>query len=271
MHGIGSPDLLGGVVSVQLRQVCLVARELGPVIEDLTAILGVKVCHVDPGVARFGVENALLGVGKNFLEVVAPLREQTAAGRYLDRRNGDGGYMVITQADTLANQQAIRQRALDREIRIAFEREHRGGRLCQLHPGDLIAAFLEVDYEPQEDFEGNWTAAGGIGWKDAVRQDVTLDFLGVELQAPDPGALAALWGGVIGAAVSQHGSEAQLTLNNAYLRFVQATDGRGAGLSGLEVAVKDRGHILAEAERRDCLVSEDQVELCGTTFHLQDA
>ncbi len=99
-------------MTIQLRQICLVARELKPVIDDLTTILGITTCYVDPGVGKFGLENTLMPVGKNFLEVVAPVEEGTAGGRYLDRRGGDGGYMVITQIDTLDNQRAIRQRAL---------------------------------------------------------------------------------------------------------------------------------------------------------------
>ena len=38
-------------------------------------------------------------VGNQFLEVVAPVKDATAAGRYLERRGGDGGYMVILQCD----------------------------------------------------------------------------------------------------------------------------------------------------------------------------
>jgi len=37
-----------------------------------------------------GLHNFLMPVGSNFLEVVAPSREGTAGGRYLDRRGGDG-------------------------------------------------------------------------------------------------------------------------------------------------------------------------------------
>ena len=44
------------------------------------------------GSAEFGLENTLMPVGRNFLEVVAPIQEGTAAGRYLDRRGGNGGY-----------------------------------------------------------------------------------------------------------------------------------------------------------------------------------
>jgi hypothetical protein len=258
-------------MTIQLRQICLVARELEPVIDDLTAILGVNRCYVDPGVGHFGLENTLLPVGRNFLEVVAPIQENTAGGRYLDRRNGDGGYMVITQADTLENQQAVRQRALDNGVRVAHESERDGWRLCQLHPGDMIAAFLEIEYDRHEDLEGNWMPVGGTGWEDKVKQDVTVDYLGVELQAPDPVSLAELWGKVIDQPVSREGAELKLSLNNATLRFVEATDGRGAGLGGLDIAVKDRDHILARARERGCFNSEDRVDICGTRFYLHDA
>ena len=61
-------------MSLTLRQICLVAAELKPAIEDLAAVLGLNVCYVDPHVDIFGVENSLLAVGTNFIEVVAPVR-----------------------------------------------------------------------------------------------------------------------------------------------------------------------------------------------------
>ena len=257
-------------MTIHLRQICLVARKLEPVIEDLTAILGVQRCYVDPGVGVFGLENTLMPVGRNFLEVVAPVKENTAGGRYLDRRNGDGGYMVITQADTLANQQAVRQRALDHGVRVAHEAERNGWHLCQLHPGDMKAAFLEIEYDQQEDFQGNWMPVGGTGWEDKVKQDVTVDYLGVELQSEDPVGLAELWGNVIDAPVARKGAELSLELNNATLRFVEATDGRGPGLGGLDIRVRDRARLLTEAKNRGCYVSDDQVDICGTRFYLHD-
>ena len=71
-------------MSIQLRQICLVARELEPVLDDLTDILGINRCYVDPAVGAFGLENTLMPIGVNFLEVVAPVEENTAGGLYLD-------------------------------------------------------------------------------------------------------------------------------------------------------------------------------------------
>ena len=63
---------------LRLRQICLVARELKPVEEQLNKVLGINVCFRDPGVAFFGLENALFPIGNQLLEVVAPVEENTA-------------------------------------------------------------------------------------------------------------------------------------------------------------------------------------------------
>lgn len=255
-------------MSIQLRQICLVAEKLQPVIEDLTSILGINACYVDPGVGHFGLENTLMAVGRNFLEVVAPIQENTAGGRYLERRGGDGGYMVITQADSRETQQAVRQNALDNGVRVAHESQRDDWNLCQLHPRDMIAAFLEIESDAHNDFNGHWMPVGGTGWEDKVKQDVTVDFLGAELQSDDPVSLAELWGKVTGLPVEREGSELSIDLNNARLRFVSATDGRGPGLGGLDIAVKDKAHIISNARSRDCYVSDSEVHICGTRFYL---
>ena len=255
---------------IQLRQICLVAQELKPVIEDLTEILGINRCYVDPGVGVFGLENTLMPIGRNFLEVVAPVQDNTAAGRYLARRQGDGGYMVITQADSRDTQMQVRQNALDNGVRVAHETEREDWYLCQLHPGDLKAAFLEVESDAHNDFGGHWHPVGGTGWEDKVRQDVTVDFRGVELQSEDPLELAELWSRVIGNPVSRDGAEFHIDLNNAVLRFVEAQDGRGPGLGGLDITVRDRAQILAKARERNCYVNDDRVDVCGTRWYLYD-
>ena len=258
-------------MTIQLRQICLVARELDRTIDDLEHIFGIQRCFVDPGVGRFGLVNTLLPIGRNLLEVVAPVEENTAAGRYLDRRNGDGGYMVICQADSAANQQAVRQRALDNGVRIAWEVDRDNWNICQIHPGDMKAAFFEIDWDQANDFTGNWEPAGGTAWFDKVDQSVTVDYAAVELQGPDPVDLAELWGKVAGLPVRRDGSVLHMALNNVDVRFVAAEDGRGYGLGGLDLKVRDAAGIKARAQARGCAVGEDQVTVCGVRFRLIDA
>ncbi len=55
--------------------------------------MGLNVCYRDGNVAKYGLENALLSVDTILLEVVAPTQGgSTAAGRFLDKTGGRGGY-----------------------------------------------------------------------------------------------------------------------------------------------------------------------------------
>ncbi len=84
---------------VRLRQICLVAPHLEPAVGDIAGIMGLNVCYRDGNVAKYGLENALLPVDTILLEVVAPIEPGTAAGRFLDKTGGRGGYMAIFCCD----------------------------------------------------------------------------------------------------------------------------------------------------------------------------
>lgn len=103
-----------------------------------------------------------------------------------------------------------------------------------------------------------------------MKQDVTDNYLGVELQSDDPVILAERWGLVAGLPIERNGEMLSMRLNNVKIRFVEATDGRGPGLGGIDLAVKDRQHILGAAKDRGCYVSDDQVDVCGVRFYLHD-
>jgi len=256
-------------MSLTLRQIALVAERLQPVLEDLQAVLGIGVCHVDPQVEVFGLENSLLPVGTNFIEVVAPIRENTAGGRYLKRRGGDGGYMIITQADSLATQESCRARARQMGIRVVWESAHDTGRFMQLHPADTGGSFLEIDWDEKNEHQGNWPPAGGTGWQEAVRTDVVSSIMAAQLQSPDPTALARRWSTVLDIPLTQGPAGApQIALNNAAIRFVKARDGRGEGLGALDIRAADPARLLEAAQERGLKISDTEVMLCGMRFNL---
>ena len=256
-------------MSLYLRQVALVASKLAPAIDDLSAIFGIEPCHVDPGVGAWGLENTLIPVGSNFLEVVAPIKDGTAAGRYIARRGGDGGYMVICQTESRDSQRAFRERAVAAGVRVAYEGEREGFRILQLHPGDLEAAFLEIDWDIESDFAGCWEPAGGTDWKKHVRTGRVRELAGVELQCTDPAALAAKWAHVADIPVTSPGGIPSVQLANASLRFIKTADARGSGLCGVDLVVNDRDGILREARQRGCHAGDNHVIVCGTRFYLR--
>lgn len=255
-------------MAIYLRQICLVAEKLAPVMDDLVAILGARPCFIDPAVKAFGLENTLLSIGTNFLEVVAPVEPGTAAGRYLDRRKGNGGYMVICQVSTRAEQAEVKARAAAHNVRVAFEHGDDTHNIMQLHPGDMRAAFLEVDWDAQANSTGNWEPAGGLQWQDKVQDDVTQALVGATLQGPDPLALAQHWRDVTGIEYGIEDGVPTLPLANGTLRFVVDADGRGPGLQGVVVQVADRTQVIAAAIKRNCFINENEIEICGTRFYL---
>ncbi len=251
---------------LRLRQICLVARELAPAMEGLSDVLGLATCFHDPAVGVYGLENALLPVGTNFLEVVAPVREGTAAGRYLERRGGDGGYMVILQCDDV---EARRARMGELGVRIANPLNYGDFTGIQLHPRDTGGCMLETDQnEGSLAPDGPWHPAGD-NWLGAVRTHRTVAMVGAELQSPDPTALAARWGEILDRPVAAGPSGApEIALDNAALRFVEAADGRGEGLGGVDLKVSDSAAILAAAGVRGLEVTGDAMVVCGTRFRL---
>src|ERR1051325_3826482 len=175
---------------IRLRQVALVARDVEAVLGDLHAALGIDVAYRDPGVATFGLQNAVLPVGNQFIEVVSPTREGTAGGRQLERLGGDGGYMVICHTD---EHEQVRSRVADLGVRTAIDAEDHGYRIMQLHPSDTGGSFLEIDFQPGgEDPAAPWMPAGR-DWQAARRVDVVDGITAVEVQSRDADNTAARW------------------------------------------------------------------------------
>jgi hypothetical protein len=248
---------------MRLRQIALVARELEPTVADLCVVLGLEVCFRDPGVAEFGLRNALMPIGTSFLEVVSPARAGTTAERLLEKRAGDGGYMVIVQTDDLARD---RKRIEELGVRVVWQIALPDAQTIHLHPRDVGGAIVSLDQmDPPEGWR--W---GGPDWRRHVRSDVTQSLVGAELQSPDPGALATRWGRIFGRAPTP-GKDGvfALALDEGRLRFVPERDGRGEGLSGIDLRVADPAEVARRARERRVQIDGDTVLLCGTRIRLQ--
>ena len=134
------------------------APHLEPVISDISAIMGLDVCYRDGNVAKYGLENALLPVDTILLEVVAPFQPGTAAGRFLDKTGGRGGYMAIFCCD---DPDARGKHANGIGVRTANVITHAPYHGVQLHPRDCRAAFIEFNHtEGSDDVLGVYPPAG---------------------------------------------------------------------------------------------------------------
>ena len=248
---------------MRLRQICLVAPHLEPVIGDIAGIMGLNVCYRDGNVAKYGLENALLPVDTILLEVVAPTKPGTAAGRFLDKTGGRGGYMAIFCCDD-PDQRG--RHAKEIGVRVANVIDHAPYHGVQLHPRDCRAAFIEFNHtEGSDDVWGPYPPAGPH-WQKSIRKDVTQALVGVEMQSAEPQALAEHWGKIIGIPVSKSKTgEPELALPNCSFRFVK---GASDIMSGLTFRVGDVAAVRDAAKTKGRPVSGDSFLLGGVTFRL---
>ena len=246
---------------MRLRQIALVAADLDAARADIAAVLGQDYAYDDPGVGKYGLRNAVFAIGETFLEVVSPKEAGTTAGRLIERRGGDGGYMVILQTDDLA---AARGAIHAAGARIVDQGDGDGAAFTHIHPKDVGGAILSVDHmEPAERWD--W---GGPDWRAHVRADVSTAIVAAELQAADPAAMAARWGAVLDRAANLAGGVWTIPLDEGEIRFVTARDGRGDGLSAFDVAVRDPAATRAAAAARGLTGADGEVTLAGTRVQL---
>jgi catechol 2,3-dioxygenase-like lactoylglutathione lyase family enzyme len=249
---------------LRLRQVALVAADLEPAVEDLNAVLGLEVGFRDPGVGKYGLENVVMPVGDTFLEIVSPVEEGTTAGRFLARRGGDGGYMVILQTDRIEDE---RRRIEDMGIRIVerIDRENAWG--THLHPKDVGGAILSIDaMSPPEEWQ--WA---GPEWREHVNTETAAGIVGVEIQAEQPEEMAARWGEVLQREVKKTPQGIGIGLDDdGLIRFVEVDDERGEGVSGVLVEVNDLKHVQFAAGQRGINTSRFSFVTCGTRFYVSE-
>jgi hypothetical protein len=244
---------------MRLRQVALAAHALEPALAALRQALALGEPFRDPGVAEFGLENGVLPLGDAFLEVVSPAKPDTAAGRWLDRRGGDAGYMAIFQTEDLA---AARERMKRLGVRVVWEVALDDAATLHLHPRDVGGAIVSLDaMRPPASWR--W---GGPGWRERSRTTLATGLVGAVLEAPDPEALAARWGAVLDAAPEPEadGRWRIPLAGGTRVRVVPAAAGREPALVAIEVAVRDRARFEAAAAAAGVREADGGVRVAGT-------
>jgi Glyoxalase-like domain len=210
-----------GGAKVRLRQAVLVARELDGTATALRAALGLREPFRDPGVGEFGLENAVFALGDCFLEVISPTQPATAAGRYLERHGGDGGYMVIFDLEDL---EGARSRAQDLGVRVVWQLDLPDISGTHLHPADMRGAIVSLD---QSRPYGSWRW-GGPQWTGGTGAGADGRLAGITVAVSDPAAVAARWAEVLGVPVGgarDDGGGSVLSLDGAEVHVQAAEEG----------------------------------------------
>jgi hypothetical protein len=194
----------------------------------LRGALGLGEPFRDPGVGAFVLENVVFALGDCFVEVVSPIEPNTAAGRYLARHGGDGGYMVIFDIEDL---ESARERARGLGARVVWQIDLPDISGTHLHPADMRGAIVSLDRsEPY----GTWRW-GGPQWTGQIGVGAPGRLAGVTLAVGDPAAVAARWAEVLGLGASG-GDRPVLRLDGGEVRFETAASESAEGL--VEIAVE---------------------------------
>ncbi|MDQ1705891.1 MAG: hypothetical protein QOF18_2257 [Frankiaceae bacterium] len=207
----------------------LAARHLAPVAEQLETALGLRDPFRDAGVGHFGLENAVYALGDTFVEIVSPTREETAAGRQLDRRGGDCGYMVMFE---LSDAVAVRTRLSDAGVRVVWETSHEDIVDLHLHPKDVPGAIVALDVtEPV----GSWRW-GGPQWTAAIPAYGAGGLRSLTIASADPAGAAGRWSAVLGLDGPPDGV-LELDGGAQQIRFVEAAGEHEQGIVAVGVDV----------------------------------
>jgi hypothetical protein len=215
----------------RLRQVALVARDCDQVAAELRRSFGWAPPFSDPGVAKFGLSNAVFAAGDTFVEVVAPAEPGTTAGRYLERRGGDGGYMAIFQVSDMA---AARSRVAGLGVRVVWTADLPDIAGTHLHPRDVPGAIVSLDWaDPPE----SWRWAGP-SWTGRAPEHAPGGVTGLTIEVSDPVGAAQRWAAVLGIPASRDRGTAVVELADAgqLVRFRPARPGRGEGITAVTIA-----------------------------------
>jgi len=256
-------------MKIQLRQICVVTRDLEQTLFQLRQVLGLQAGFVDPEVERFGARNTICPLGNNFIELITPLNDEAPSHKFLTSMGGDAGYMVITQVDSRATQQAIRDKAQVLGVRAVFDVTARGADYLQWHPGDTGGSFLETTFDFRGELEGHWDPVGGyIG--DQSADAFSLRIIKVGVTAEDPQGTAERWGQLTLNTVDMDGAgNPRISLNNASIYFTAPDEIHSQpGLDRVHVSSPAAGTIITNAVQMGLRTVDNTFRIGGLDFHI---
>ena len=249
---------------LRLRQICLVGRDLDKAEQDVFAVTGSRPCYHDPNVAKYGLKNALFPIGDSVLEIVAPTREGTAAGRFLERFGSRGAYMVIMDCSDVDRR---RRHVEGLGIRIVNSLAYDDFAGIQLHPRDGRAAILEFNSTVGGEATTGPYYPAGPGWSAAAKRPPTSRLISVGVESSDPEQLAAHWARIIETPIHA-GGEPLIQLEQHTISFSQAESEASEAVVGMQIAVIDPGASLRAARGRGLVADDGSIWLYGVRIDL---
>ncbi len=249
----------------RLRQVCLATLDLQKHEAALSRILGLQPCHKSK-LDEFGLENSLFAVGGSFIELVAPIRENTAVHRFLDRTGGIGGYMAIFDCENTHNK---KETALRLGIPPVYEREGARADLLQLNPKATGLTLVEFDHHKGGTDRFDAYEWAGDTWQDYINQTALEDIAAFTFQCNNPKEKADLWAALTGKSAEHSPAGSHIALDYGDLFFTsKKTADSPECFNMLHLKATDSPGILKRAMAEGYEVTENGFGVCGVKIEL---
>jgi hypothetical protein len=246
---------------MRLRQVCFVAEDLDSSLSELSRIFETDVCFRDPGVGHFGLANGLLEVGGDFIEVVSPIKDNTTAGRFLNKMNGDSGYMLIFQCD---NALGYREKAEKLNIRSIWKTDlDNGVSATHFHPKDINGVIISIDSMNDESWKEKysyWQWAGD-NWLNNKKNN-GFSIIGVTMKCNNSKSLSEKWSLFLDLPLVLEDNIYKLKANDFEINFIEDINIKFNYMAELDVKVND-------LDFKNSLDSKgNEVSVCGVKINL---
>ena len=140
-------EALGPVVTA-IDHVGFAVRDLDEAVAFYGRTFGLPLVHREVNEEQ-GVEEAMVGIGDSAIQLLAPLRPDSAIGRFLER-NGEGIQQV---AFRVTDVEVAAQRLRDAGLRLLYDAPRHGtagSRINFVHPKDCGGVLVEL-VEPPAD------------------------------------------------------------------------------------------------------------------------
>ncbi len=243
---------------LRLRQIAFASHDMDRAAAQLTAAFALPPGYNDPGIIHYGLKNIVLRVGGDFLEIVEPVRPDASAGRYLARRGGDSGYMVILQAE---DAQAHRKRTEALGARIVDVLDHKEHEAIHFHPKEFDGVLVSIDAAPGHpewrEPTSFWHPAGP-DWPSHDPGPST-GIASVDIASPDPAATASRWSRLLDAPATDRSIP---LLHDTVITFVAGT----AGIAAITIRTADPAAVLHRATAAGIPVHDGALIVCNVAI-----
>jgi hypothetical protein len=166
--------------------------------------------------------------------------------------------MVLVQVDEIG---PVSERLESLGMRKIWEIDREEVTAFHIHPKDIGAAIVSFD-EMRPSSAWVWA---GPGWHNRRSENVSRISV-VDIQATDPEEIASRWSKAFGCPYVFEQDLFRIKLREGELRVLEATDGRGDGVAGIQFDVTNRGGVESAVEKHGLCMIDGTVEVCGTNF-----